>query len=309
MLNFNYKAKFYEQVNKSEVRSIILIKEESMKLVSSQLLNHISGEVTTMATCWKLTRRDNVVCGFTSHDYDIIFEGVTYASSAGFVPHAVSSNSNLSVDNLEIEGMIDGAIITEHDIIAGLYDFAQMEIFMVNYNDLAAGAINLRTGWIGEVKYGKGKFIAEVRGLMQSLIQVLGELFSPHCRAKFGDSRCGMNISDHIVTGSITSVIDNRNFIDSSRTEENGYFGMGKITFTSGKNSGLEMEVKEFTGGIITLVFPMPYSIDLGDRYSMQAGCDKSFDGCISRFNNAINFRGEPYIPGTDAMLTTAGTR
>ncbi len=248
--------------------------------------------------------------GFTSHDRDIVFSGTTYVAGIGFVPTAVASSSNLSVDNMEVDGMVDGEIITENDIRAGLYDFAQMEIFMLNYNDLSQGSLNLRTGWIGEVKYGKGRFIAEVRGLMQSMVQVVGELFSPSCRAKLGDARCGLNIASYTVTGSVTTCTDSQNFTDSARSEASGYFRMGKITFTSGNNVGLAMEVKQFDGGgIIRLVFPMPYSIKVGDGYSMQAGCDKNFDSCINKFNNAINFRGEPNIPGTDAMLTTAGTR
>jgi len=280
-----------------------------MKPISSNLASHIAGEVTTMATCWKLTRRDSVVLGFTSHDRDIVFDNITYASGIGFVPTSVASNSNLSVDNLEVDGMVDGTIITENDIRAGLYDFAQIEIFMVNYNDLTQGTLNLRTGWIGEVKYGKGKFIAEVRGLIQSMVQIVGELFSPSCRAKLGDLRCGLDIASYTFTGSITDVTDSQNFRDASRTEEGGYFTMGKITFTSGENAGLSMEVKEFDGGgIISLVFPMPYAIEVGDSYSIQVGCDKNFDTCINKFNNAVNFRGEPNIPGTDAILTTAGT-
>ncbi|KJV57529.1 phage conserved hypothetical BR0599 family protein [Orientia chuto str. Dubai] len=30
-------------------------------------------------------------------------------------------------------------------------------------------------------------------------------------------------------------------------------------------------------------------------------GCDKTFSSCIKKFNNAINFRGEPFI---DALKT-----
>lgn len=281
-----------------------------MKPISSQLLSHLSSEVTTLATCWKLTRRDNVVLGFTSHDRDIIFDGITYLAATGFVPTSVASSSELSVDNMDIEGMVDGEIILESEILAGIYDFAEIEIFMVNYSDLTQGALNLRTGWIGEVKYGKGRFVAEVRGLMQSLTQIIGELYSPSCRAKLGDSRCGLDIEDFTVTGNITSLSSNQLFKDSSRTEDSGYFTMGKITFASGNNNGLSMEVKDFSGnGIITLVFPMPYAVQVGDTYSMQAGCDKNFNTCIAQFDNAVNFRGEPHVPGIDAMLKTAGTR
>jgi len=43
--------------------------------------------------------------------------------------------------------------------------------------------------------------------------------------------------------------------------------------------------------------------------YSLTKGCDKTITTCFSRFNNVVNFRGEPLVPGLDRMLETAGTR
>lgn len=281
-----------------------------MKPISPELSVHIAAEVTSLATCWKLTRSDGVVLGFTSHDCDIVFEDLTYLASSGFVPSAVASNCELSVDNMEIEGIVDGVVVKEDEIIAGKYDLAKVEIFMLGYKDVLQGKLNLRSGWIGEIQYGNGKFIAEVRGLMQSMVQIIGQLYSPSCRAKFCDSKCGLNITNYTVIGNVSSFHDRQIFTDLSRKEVVGWFSMGKVTFLSGKNSGLSMEIKEFqAGGIITLVLSMPYAIEIGDRYSLQAGCSKTLEICTNRFNNSVNFRGEPHVPGIDSVLRTAGTR
>ena len=53
----------------------------------------------------------------------------------------------------------------------------------------------------------------------------------------------------------------------------------------------------------------MPFTVNTGDNYSMIAGCDKTFETCKTKFSNTINFRGEPYVPGTDRMLETSSTR
>ncbi len=283
-------------------------KEIIMKIISTQLDAHLALEVTTTATCWKLTRRDATVFGFTNHDQDLVVGGVTYQATSGFTPSAVANNSELSVDNLDVEGVIDSAVIAEADIQAGLYDYAQVEIFIVNYADLTQGALNLRTGWLGEIKFSKNKFVAEVRGLMQNLAQGIGSLYSPSCRAKLGDAECGITLASFTVTSSITAVTDNQVFADSSRAEADGYFAGGVITFTSGLNNGLAMEVKEFVGGLVTLVFPMAYTVAVNDTYSMYAGCDKSFGTCGTKFSNVVNFRGEPHVPGIDRVLKTAGT-
>jgi hypothetical protein len=82
-----------------------------------------------------------------------------------------------------------------------------------------------------------------------------------------------------------------------------GYFDYGVMTFTSGLNSGLSMEVKAYVPGQITLAQPMPYLCAIGDAYSMHAGCDKAFETCRDRFANVVNFRGEPHIGGVDKLV------
>lgn len=285
-----------------------------MKDVSPALATHIAGEVTTLATCWKMTRRDTTVFGFTDHDRDIAFESVTYKASTGFTPSTIANSGSLTVDNLDVEGMLSSGSITEADIMAGLYDFAEIEIFQVNYNDLSQGSLKLKRGWLGEVSYYKQQFIAEVRGLTQKLAQTIGELYSPSCRATLGDSRCKVDMAPHTVTGSVTNAVSSQNFYDSTRSETSDSFAFGTVTFTGGANSGLSMEVKEYTyvsgtGGQIILALPMPYPIANGDTYSMIKGCDKTAATCTARFSNIVNFRGEPAVPGLDRMLETAGTR
>jgi uncharacterized phage protein (TIGR02218 family) len=194
------------------------------------------------------------------------------------------------------------------DINAGLYDFAELEIFMVNYADLPAGKLQLRRGWIGEITFGKNQFVAEVRGLAQKLSQRIGDIFSPLCRASFADAKCGKSSPTYTSTASVTAVESRQVFSASALTQAAGYFNFGKVSFTSGENSGLEMEVKDFANYKLTLVLPLPYEIAVSDTFNIIAGCDKNFDTCKTKFSNAINFRGEPHVPGSDKLFETAGT-
>ena len=91
-------------------------------------------------------------------------------------------------------------------------------------------------------------------------------------------------------------------------SETSGYYSAGEVQWTSGANIGLSMEVKEYLNGQVTLMLPMPFTVQAGDTFKAIAGCDKTITTCCNRFANAVNFRGEPYIPGMDAILTTAGT-
>ncbi len=280
-----------------------------MKTLSSGLQTHLQSETTTLATCWKLTRTDATVLGFTDHDRDLVVSGVTYKAATGFTPTAIASSDSLSVDNLDVEGMLASGSITDSDIVAGKYDFAEIEIFMVNWSDLSQGTLSLRKGWLGEVTFQHHQFVAEVRGLSQRLSATIGQVYSPTCRAQFGDSRCGIALAAHTVSGTIVSIQNNQVITDTSRTESSGVFTYGKITFTSGQCLGLSSEVKEYQTGILTLIAPMPQLLQAGDQYSLVKGCDKLFATCKGTYNNALNFRGEPHVPGLDRMLETAGTR
>lgn len=280
-----------------------------MKTIANALASHLAGEVTTLATCWKLTRRDGTVMGFTDHVQNLTVDGLAYEAASGFLPGAVHSGASLAVDRLEAEGILDSAGITEADVMAGLYDFAEVQVFVVNHADISQGALRLRTGWLGEVRMENGRFHAEIRGLAQKLAQPVGELYSPLCRATLGDSRCGYNLAGATYGGTVEVSEGRTAFVDSGKTQGGGFFSFGKVTFHTGANAGLAMEVKEFRHGRFVLALPMPYAIEAGDEYLVVPGCDKTIRTCAGRFGNAVRFRGEPHVPGIDRVMETAGTR
>ena len=57
----------------------------------------------------------------------------------------------------------------------------------------------------------------------------------------------------------------------------------------------------------MTLRDPPRIAIEAGARLWLTEGCDKRFETCWSRFANAINFRGEPHLPGNDLLTRYPG--
>lgn len=276
-----------------------------MRTLSANLLTHYGQRTTTLAKLWKVTRTDGLVFGFTNHDRDLSVSGVTYAAATGMNASAVRTNLGLAVDNLEVQGAFDAAAITEADLRAGLWDYARIDVYELNWASVADGVQYLRRGVLGRAKTMRGAFFAELLGLAALLAQPVGRSILAPCDADLGDARCGVTIATYTVTGTITSVTSKRVFADSSRAEADGYFNYGKITWTSGLNDGLAAEVKTYllSGGALQLMLPMPFTVQVGDTYSLHAGCDKKPATCSGKFNNIANHRGDPFVPGPDEIL------
>ena len=280
------------------------------KSISAELKAHFGEETNTLAICWRIARVDGVVMGFTSHDTDILFETVTYEAATGFTPSAMKESVGLKVDNLEINSMVDSAAITVEDIEAGVFDFAEIEIFILNYNDITQGKMTLKLGKLGNVSTGRDTFIAEVRSLSQFYTTIVTEQYAPICRADLGDSRCGFLVATATVTGTVTAVdsIESKRLFESdlAGTQSNDWYKGGMLTWTSGNNNTYTMEVKDYTdlAGTLKLHMRMVNEIQVGDTFTVYPGCDKSLNHCKVKFNNVVNYRGEPLIPGLNRLIS-----
>lgn len=271
-----------------------------MKSASAGLASHLASEVTTLATCWKITRRDGQVLGFMTHVQDLTVGGVTYVSAIGsYTATAIRTSGGMAVDNLDVDAVFDSAYISEVDLRAGKYDFAQVEIFQVNYADVSQGVLKLRRGWLGEVASHGHYFQAELRGLMQALQQTIGRVYSKRCDADLGDARCKVSLPGITIASAVTSVASRQHFDGSAIPGRRG----GLLTWTSGANNGAKMEIHSVSVNTIVLVLPMGYDIAVGDTYTVYPGCDKLLSTCKTVFGNVLNFRGFPYIPGPDRAL------
>lgn len=91
------------------------------------------------------------------------------------------------------------------------------------------------------------------------------------------------------------------------------WFNFGGCTFETGLNAGKTMEARDFVEGASTqdieLFLPLPFDITIGDTGRIYPGCDKRFVTCRDKFDNVLNFVGEPYVPGTDYLLTYPDAR
>lgn len=274
-----------------------------MKELAAGLQDHLDTRSTTMALCWKVTRRDGLVQGFTEHDEDLTFDGVAFLASSGFSATRIQQGLGLNPDNLNVEGALSSDTINEDDLAAGLYDNAEVVLYWVNWQDVAERVV-LDAGNIGEVVRRETAFSAEFRSLLHRLNQRGGRLYQRTCDAVLGDARCTVDLASASfkASGSVTSA-NRRNLVVSGLGSfASGFFTYGLLTFTSGANDGLSFEVKSHVGSSVGLWELPPHAIDPGDGFDITAGCAKDATTCRTKFSNLVNFRGFPHIPGDDVL-------
>lgn len=269
----------------------------------------LAAETTSLATCWLLQRRDGAYYRYTDHDQaiDVVGQGApidgTYSTAVGYSAAQIESRGDLSVDEMSVGATLDDDGLLEDELRAGLFDYAGVWLFLVDWSDPSLGIVKLRRGSLGEITLARGRFQAELRGLAQALQQTIGEAYSAACRADLGDARCGVDLGAITVSGTLTSATDRSTVADTARTEPAGWFDNGVLTLESGANLGVSREIKTFDGTTFALHQALPWDAEAGDDYIAVSGCQKTLDDCAGKFDNVINFRGEPALPGQDEVL------
>jgi len=278
--------------------------------ISESLKAHVKSGVTTLARCWALTRRDGVVLGFTDHDRDITFGGITFRADSGLTACALQQTTGLAVDNSEALGALSDAAVTEADIRAGRYDGAVVEAWLVNWANPGDRLMQFR-GALGEITRAAGAFQAELIGLSAALNQPQGRVYQTPCSAVLGDAACNVSLDDpafHAI-GTVGAVAEQKVLLVSGAADfANGWFTRGMLGVLDGPAAGLTGVIRRdaLADGVhgIELWEGLRAEIGVGDSVRLVAGCDKRAETCKAKFSNFLNFRGFPDIPGEDRLLS-----
>ncbi len=266
-----------------------------------------SGELTSLAFCWRLVRGDGVALGFTTHDRDLRLDGLRYRSAPGMLPSAIAQEAGLSVDGLDVSGALTSDAITAADLEAGRWDGARVRMFAVDWEQLDAPRIPLARGELGAVSVKNGGFEAELRGPTAMLDAPVCETTSPECRAELGDARCRVDMAGRSLRTRLASC-DADGFVVVEAAGDMDRFGFGRLEWIDGANSGLSSAITGTDAGGLRLREPPPFAVTPGCAVRLTEGCDKRLETCRDRFANVVNFRGEPHLPGNDLLTRYPGS-
>ncbi|MDE2435547.1 MAG: DUF2163 domain-containing protein [Sphingomonadales bacterium] len=259
-----------------------------------------SDPLECVATFWRLSRRDGVTLGFTTHDRDLWFDGVLHRATPGMVPSAIRRSADFEPDSAEVQGAPSHDSIAAEDLAIGRYDGAAVLIGVVDWETLERAV--LYRGAIGSVTEEAGSFTAALQSRKVELQRDPVPRTSPSCRAAFCGSGCRLSPARFTHHGRLVAFdpVSNAATLDPGVALD-ACIG-GTLRWLDGPQAGLTMGIVALQAGSLVLDTPLDSIPTPGSAVVLREGCDRTLVTCASRFGNAINFQGEPYLPGNDLV-------
>jgi len=259
-----------------------------------------SEELETVATFWRIVRRDGVTLGFTTHDADLWSEGVLHRAAPGMMPSAIRRSADFDPDSAEVEGALAHDSIDARDLAAGRFDGARVVIGLIDWAN-PADFLVLYRGTIGTVSEDAGTFSATLASRKAELQRDPVPRTSPTCRAEFCGPGCTLSAARHDHRGRVLSADVDGNRIAVETAIDPARLAGGELRWLDGGNAGWRSAILGIEEGHLLLAAPLD-SAEAGARVLLREGCDRTIATCAARFGNAANFQGEPYLPGNDMI-------
>jgi len=264
----------------------------------------LAQELCAFAFCWRLERRDGVTIGLTSHDRALEVDGLIYAPAPGITPSAVLRGGDPRADLTEVQGAISSAAISAADLDAGRWDGARAMLHLTEWTDPGALWLELARGTLGSIARTGAQYSVALQGLGALLARPAAPATSPTCRARLGDAACTVDLRP-LQRLAVLTESDGETVRFSGL--EVGRYPFGTLRWLTGACAGIDQMIIDQSGDTLTLAEPPPLPMMPGERALLTQGCDKRLATCAGRFGNAINFRGEPFLPGMDLLARYPG--
>lgn len=253
-------------------------------------------ELDTVATWWRIWRRDGVAIAFTTHDRDLWFGGLNHRAAPGLTPAAIRLSGSVSDDGTDVEGALAHDCISEVDLAAGRYDNATVEIGAVCWETLKSRT--LYRGTIETVGRDGNAFSAALVSAKAALAVDSVPRSSPTCRARFCDRGCGLSPARYTHRAAVVATAGERLSFD---VDDPALFASGELRWLDGPRAGLAAQIAAADESGFAVDGRLG-GIAPGTRALLREGCSHTVVTCGGRFGNAANFQGEPFLPGTDLL-------
>lgn len=259
-----------------------------------------SQPLETVAIWWRLERRDGVTLGFTSHDRDLSFDGLVHRTAPGMVPSAIRRTADFEADSAEVAGALSHDSIREADLAAGRFDGGSIAMGLVDWETLER--MTLYAGTIGTVGHEGAGFSAELRSVKDLLARQIVPRTAPTCRAEFCGEGCTLSANTFTHETTLAEISADGGLVRASDGPTGAALAFGRLRWIDGPEAGIVRRIEGVEGAWLVLDRTTASEVGAGTRIELREGCDHTLDTCATRFGNAANFQGEPFLPGNDLL-------
>lgn len=294
--------------------------------VSAEMKTYLAGSILLVTVIEiKEVKPDGTygqIIRITDHTRNLTVGDDVYRSINVLETSQLQQTGDLEPDNLEITSLLTEEF-TEEDLRKKKWYGARVTYARYNPLDVSMGAAQRRVCYVGQTDIARYTGKAELRSLSQLLDQPVGPVTSETSRTFLGNPWCKKDLNGQTEQGyeitmqaAVTVVTDRQVFMVDLDGEiatgedeaPDDFYEEGTATWTSGSNDEQPFKILANTGNEITLWLPTFYDIEVGDTLSLVAGCNRTREMCRDKFNNMVNFRGEPDIPGPDKVFAIPGS-
>jgi uncharacterized phage protein (TIGR02218 family) len=280
-----------------------------MRHVPTNLAQKLDIGVTTLAYAWRLTRADGVIVAVTQHDRDLSFDSTLFVAAQSFQGSDHEREVSLASDRTALSGALKIGAISEADLALGRWDQAKVEAFWVDWTS-PADFIPMWTGLVAGASWRGSVFELDIVGPETLLNRDIGRVYARTCDAVLGDGRCKVDLAaaGRTISATIASIVSDRAVMMALPLGKTaGDFVGGVFTVMSGTASSWCCDIARIdvtaSAWQLSLSRPLPVAPQVGDAIKITMGCDKAYATCKTRFANALNFRGQPTLPGDDVAF------
>lgn len=288
----------------------------------TQLRRTISPELSSLlrstarlqvADLYTITLSGGTVLRWTNHDQVVTIGAQSWVLGPGItrdlMEFTAGVEANPMVFTLTGSGgtLINGVALIPWVLNGGLdgADVLLEKAFRADLGGAWIGKLEQFSGRVSDVESG-GRLQVQVtvRSYLEAFnLPLPPTLYQPQCRNTVFDANCGLNRASHTWVGTASAASNPlRLAFGHSLPQAAGWFDLGAVVFTTGANAGVKRTVRTHTSGQIVAMQPWPAPVAVGDAFEIYRGCDLTLETCKSRYNNALYFRGMPFIPPPETV-------
>jgi len=265
-----------------------------------------------VADCFTFTLRDGSVYNWTSFDQPVTYGPTTYLAQGPMLQRSKLGVKNtvevpeLDLDLFALDTSFVGGINVKTALHNGYFDGATVEMnrfFMPTPGDTTLGPLLMFGGRMGQAKITAIGGSLTIRGANVLMNQYAPRnLYQPSCLHAFCDINCTLLETAFTLTGqTMLAGSSSTQLVWSSPPGDQAGYTLGKVSITSGVNTGAVRTAKFVDSGIIYLAYPLYGAPAPGDTFKILRGCDKTFDTGTGQdctfYNNTQHWRGFDQVP------------